>query len=60
VVSLASTPVEEIADHAARNLEGAFKALGLADQDLGNEMGSLQGSGVFEDWTGPHHKGGHN
>lgn len=48
-----------IADHAARNLEGAFQALGFTDQDLWNEMVSRQGSGVFEDWTGPHHKSGH-
>lgn len=51
---------KEIADHAASKLEGAFRALGFTDQDLWNEMASLQGSGVFEDWTGPHHKSGHN
>lgn len=50
---------KEIADHAASNMEVAFKALGFTDHDLWNEMGSLQGSGVFEDWTGPRHRSGH-
>ena len=51
---------KEIADHAAGKLEDAFRALGFTDQDLWNEMASLQGSAVFEDWTGPRHKSGHN
>jgi hypothetical protein len=50
---------KEIADHAASRLEAAFKALGFTDQDLWNEMSSLQGSGVLEDWTGPRHRSGH-
>jgi hypothetical protein len=51
---------KEIADHAAKRLEDAFRALGFTDQDLWNEMGALQGCGVLEDWTGPHHMDGHN
>ena len=51
---------KEIADHAAGRLENAFQALGFTDQDLWNEMASLQGSGVFEDWTGPQHRSGHS
>lgn len=49
---------KKIADHAASKLESAFQALDCTDHHLWNEMASLQGSGVFEDWTGPRHGSG--